>query len=251
MEKEFLISKNLLIINNKNYNYIIKLFDKKEYADQFANGILRFNRPKLYNDLENFKENTFRGDKFDSRIAIKPDNIILKVIKPDGEIFWTKQKQIKDFSVSNEYNENLPIFCCSALDSNAVEVCDNKIMLKKEFYEEMKQFGKYFVIMDLGKLQNNLFKVSIKKNIFVYVRKVIYKKIRDGVESYEENEIFESIYKKDVQYKNQNELRIFLIEKNMKNLLENKDVYIEKVSNIPFIQGDFDELYKFGLECNY
>ena len=141
---------------------LIKVFSKKEYMEDFLNGILYLNESGYYAKLDD----TFRGDKYDSSIMEQNATIMI-----NNECFYP------DVLVHGFVGDDkVPVFCVTALDQYSLNQIDDKTYtIKQEIIDELSKFGDYAILFDYTEFKlklNNLCLIKNIRNVDSFVRYV-------------------------------------------------------------------------------
>ncbi len=183
--------------------FVIKVFSKKEYRDDFIKGHMYINDASYFNKLED----KFRGDKFDSTIVEYAP--ILYINNQKFEPTYFTQGFIGD--------DKVPILCMTILNENAlVRASNGGLELKQELVDELAQFGEYALFFYYGELKTNLDKAIKEKQWQIdqsVVEYVDMKKNKEYLKLYA-GDIFKKYFVKDISYKEQNELRLIFLSNN-------------------------------------
>ena len=202
------------VYNNNIYVYLIKVFSQESYREDFINGKLFLNEAGYFNKLDN----TYRGDKFDS-----------KIIEKNATIYINRDKFYPSLITYGFVGDDkVPILCCTILNEKSLFVKDFKTLkLRKEVIDELSKFGKYGLIFYYGEIKNNIDKVCKEKNILVDQDVVKYVDFEDPNKEYLKiymGDPYKRYFVKNISYKYQNELRfIFLSNK--------KDKFVPLIRN--------------------
>ncbi|NCA67461.1 MAG: hypothetical protein EOM87_05300, partial [Clostridia bacterium] len=123
--------------------YLLKVFEKEKYRNEFIEGNLYLNSSGYFNELDN----KHRGDKYDGKkIQFNTE------ISINGSMYNAK-------SIVSGFigDDKIPILCATILDELVLEEkyldC---FILKNKIKEELTKFGKYGLLFLYGELHDNL-----------------------------------------------------------------------------------------------
>lgn len=199
-----------------NILYLIKFVGEKEYAEQFINGELYFNRLSFFKRIE---ENDDEGRK-DSNEAIsywwQKNKIQIDISTPSlGKSTILDKDLVAPVKVSFLKDESLHIFCLYAMRTNGFELIDGKIeYLKEEAIKSKTQlmiddrcfkFGRYAVIVP-AKQFIELISASLESTGKKCRARLV--EYFDGDSFHGEFERFEVPFNKEKHYSYQSEYRI-------------------------------------------
>lgn len=141
--------------------YLVKVFEKKEYAEDFIKGKLFLNRVSYFKKIED-KEN--RGDKHEATDAwLQPANSKITI----GNIEIKSEDIALPVSIQHEHHNNLHLFCLYAAYTDKFQNISEKNFeeFKKEIEinEECLALGNYAVIILNSKLFLKRFVSSVQK----------------------------------------------------------------------------------------
>ena len=179
---------------------------KKEHLQKLKEGHVFFARNELFlND-----ETEFRGDPNEGCFFVDPTKIDIII---GGKSLFKDLKIPYPAEVKESFEgvEDIHIFCCSVLNNNVLtgEKCKT---LKKEFVNEMSQFGDHFLIFDLKELIANVREVT-GDSIGMISSYVKYKDIKNDYSTvkFPNESFYNRFFIKDMEkFEIQNEYRIII-----------------------------------------
>lgn len=219
--------------------YLLKFFEKKEYAEDFLNGKIYLKESGYFRKLED----NFRGDVND---GVKPIDMTGETIflESPNEGIKLPINNIINFTESFEGDEKVPIFCSSLMDDSILEeIDDTSCKYRDEFLEELKKFGQYVAIISYDEFMNKIRSKmkSDNKELAALCSKVDYVNIMNKYNFTGSNncsdveERYKHFFKKDESYKWQNEFRLLLLSKNENKLIDNEnDSFILEVGEFKY-----------------
>lgn len=217
----------------------IKACSKKSYAKDILNGNIYMKELSFYRTIEN----QYMGDKLDGLGPIHS----MKILNEKGENFFDIFPDM--ISVIGNLSDNKPVFCVSMLDERISYFKDGKIMLKKDFIDEMLKFGDYFVVFNGSEFASNVKKWNENTNIDYLGKPVEY---CDIWKEYGAKDLFGKknsnlFFKKDFKYEKQNEWRLVLFNESL--ITDKKDFYIMSIGELKTAHLlTKDEFINFTLE---
>lgn len=223
------------VFDSNIYVYMIRVFSKKEYRDDFIRGHMYLNESGYFNKLED----SFRGDKYDS-----------KIVEYNATIFINGHEFHPDIMTQGFVGDGkVPILCMTILNEEAlVRTHNNKFKLKQSVVDELSQFGEYGLLFYYGELRENLEKYAKAHDWFIDQDVVTYvdaKKNKEYLNLYFHDR-FKKYFVKDITYINQNETRLIFLNKS--------NPFIPLVSQENnHIEFDIDPLlsyYEFDIKKN-
>lgn len=253
------ITENLLTLDKRTYNFLIRVFKEQSYAEAFIRGEIWLGKSTYYNNLDD----KHRGDPYDSCMPVHSDGLYIRTVKDAKGIekFVADEPRptikIEDLVVCNE-NSIQPVLCCSIIDKNVVEIINNRLTLKNDFYQALKKFGgefsAYFVLIDYNELFLKFKRYMETTGIIAYAKKVQYVDIKKEYNSTkvlnkEYDSFMKEVFTKDNSYKQQNELRIILFREDLTSLFNaNETHYIAQVGAFEkCTTGELDDLMRKGI----
>ncbi|MFA6860135.1 MAG: hypothetical protein WCR30_01950 [Clostridia bacterium] len=194
---------------------LIKIFAEKNYRDDFIKGKMYLKECGYFSKLED----TYRGDKLDSKLKIYNAKVIIegeKFIFPEME-----QGFVGD--------EKVPILCTTILNEIILEDIGNcEYKIKKEYKDELKKFGDYALIFYYKDLKDNLDLYAEQNNLAIDQGIVDYTDINPNQKEYlnlYRGNYLNKYFIKNITYKYQNECRFILLKNN-------------KIKFIPLVEKD-------------
>lgn len=196
--------------------FFIKFVNKKEYAEDIVNGKLFMNKVAYYRELEEKSQKKGQGDK---------EELKNKIHGFDG-ILTSQDKSMSipiKGNINFEFNEDkdTPIFCLMGIKIDDLEIsgyndASVKLIFKydKEKIENLKNdFGKYAVIINPIKLEENISKSLKEANKNWIFGEVRYRGINDfdRIQSFSKQDATRFLYK-DKYFKYQKEYRLAIDE---------------------------------------
>lgn len=214
----------------------MKFCEKKEYAEDVANGNIYMKESGYFRKLED----TFRGDKFDGKRPLDVIGESATIESSDGDKIEFSHN---DFMVEGFVKDDkMPIFCATLLNENIIELIEKasnnelKFKFKKEFIGEASKFGKYIAFFNIDVFINKMDYYLKSNNIAAKVGAVQYtdisKEYDPNIEITNSNQQYEVFFKKDNLYQWQNEWRVVLIKNDHTLISDNKDFYIMKLGKL-------------------
>lgn len=191
---------------SKTIFFLVKVFDSKEYVEQFIKGTLFANRISYFQEIEE-SESSNRADKSEGIVSWhQPDQITLKL---GGCVLNNLAGPV---SIRMNRHNSLNIFCLFAAHSGEIKsVNESNIELFKKqlgIPSDCLKLGKYAVIITNVIEFQNRFIASAKKENYG---------LQAGLVKYYNPEIFHgffdeetAVFNKRDEFKHQNEYRIAL-----------------------------------------
>lgn len=228
---------------------LIKVCSEKAYIEDIRHGKIYMNESGYFRKLED----NYRGDKYDGKSPIdlsqlKHENIILGSPDEPEKNIVIPIVNVTDFTAGFEGDNKIPIFCCSLVSEEILEIESNGVLkFRKEYLNEMKQFGNYFCVFTLEELIEGMEQIGKERGFIVLGRKVRYTNIKKEypIEILNDRNRgqYESFFKKDREYQWQNEWRI-LFHSNTKPIIDDdENHYTVQIPEFQwFIRGSMDDL---------
>lgn len=218
---------------NEFYNrYIIK-FSKQEYLEQIKKGQLYFKEAQYFKNIE--KNNV--GDSHEGTIIIDQ-----KTFPKKGNIFDLLINDKMEFNLLRKSNKKTPLFCCSILNENVlIQIEKNKCIFKKEFVDEMNQWGNDFIIIDIKELLSKL-NTRCKDLNIVCIYDLVEYDHEERMMTYDEaisqlyEEPFMEFFNKNKKYMWQNEFRIIVSDEYNQLISNDSDHYILDIGELKTAQ---------------
>lgn len=196
-------------------NYLIKVCEKQEYADQLMSGKLYMKSSGYFRKLED----GYRGDIYDGRKPLDVGDKEIYLESEEGERLFLNGvpgAKIENLSWGFENDDKVPIFCACMMNEDTIEITgSNSFRIKKEYLDELQKFGQYAVLIPLGELMKKLdeYVREVNEKVIFHTDKVKYvdilKKYSPDDFNYRSWETdIEAFFTKDKAYKMQNEWRI-------------------------------------------
>ena len=215
------------VYNHNIFVFLIKVFSQESYREDFINGKLYLKEAGYFNKLED----SFRGDKYDSKIVQNKPIIYIgnHIFRPDIMI----QGFVGD--------DKVPILCTTILNEQSLDLeSEDTLSIKNEVITELSQFGRYGLLFYYGELKENIDKACLTKNIYAdqdIVKYVDFNNENEHLNIYK-GDPYKKYFVKDISYKNQNELRfIFLSNRTDKFtplITKENDYYILQTPKLLF-----------------
>lgn len=194
--------------------WILKFAEEKQYLESLLEGNIYFKESGYFRKLED----NYRGDRNDGKVPLE--------IQPDMEFYLESEDgerldftgMVPEIRLGYEGDDKVPLFCASIVDERIIEWTGKKSFhFKKEFADELSQFGKYVAIIPIGEMYEKL-KIYQKKHekiTFVQgeVKYVDIKKVYDDsvLDKWENAaEYYKVFFNKDLRYQWQNEWRVIM-----------------------------------------
>ena len=139
-------------------------FGEAEHLEQLKNGIVHFST------LETFQKDptTFRGDRLDGKLFLEPDSPLII----NGHDF---SSYVKEATISYETNCPQLSFSASMLSKkNCFELPNGLYSVNEDFIEEMKQFGKHFLIFNAFEFIDAVVDELEKAQCYYEYHKMVY-----------------------------------------------------------------------------
>lgn len=216
--------------------YLLKFFEKKEFAEELLNGKIYMKESGYFRKLED----NYRGDRNDGRRPIDMANQSIFIESLDSERL--KLTNIFNFNMGFSGDDKIPIFCASLMDDCILErTSDTSCKFRKEFLDELTKFGRYVSIINYSEFSQKIkLKQQENQDLFMMMSgKVKYSNIMQehGFEGmskeYNTSEKYMAFFKKDKSYEWQNEFRLMLLSNN--ELIDNKnDSYILDIGKFEY-----------------
>lgn len=209
----------------KKVQFLIKVFSKKEYAEDFMSGKIRFGKLGYYQKID-----CIRGDN--------RENITANLDPTEYEItFETNDVKVKirpeDFAgpiqVQYEYLKNHYIYCLAS-----AIIDDSKGIISLPERERLEKFGEYVVVIHNPKQLLERVKKSLKKKdepSLLISRGVEYRDLKNDFFNLDEKDYG---FIKDKAYDGENEYRLKLIKND-----PTEEFIIYEI-------GDLNDIAKFG-----
>lgn len=216
------------IYGREYFVYIIKVFSQESYMEDFISGKLFLNEAGYFNKLDD----SYRGDKYDS-----------KIVEKDAIIYINREKFNPSLMTQGFVGDDkVPILCCTILNENALFIQDTKTLkLKKEVAKELSKFGEYGLLFYYGELKSNIDNVCKEKNILVDQDVVEYMDFNDPNKNYlkiYKGDMYKKYFVKDISYKYQNELRFIFLsyrkDKFIPLINDNENHYILQLPKLSY-----------------
>lgn len=190
-------------------NILIKFCENKNHAQSIADGRIYMKASGYFRELRD----SYRGDENEGKapLDLAPDN------KPQ-------------FGFKGD--DKLPLFCATLLDAHIMKKNGTgNYQISPEFMEKVRNFGKCAVWFEAEELIEKSSQFAEKNGLEWYYGEVFYTDIfkEYTLENIDEVACFEPFFKKDNQYKWQNEWRIMFFEK---HLLKHEDYYVMKLDQL-------------------
>ena len=208
-------------------NVLIKFCEKEEYAKDIADGNVYMKESGYYRKVDD----KFRGDIFDGRCPIDVTGKTVTL----GDIVLP---MVSNAHMGFEHDDKIPMFCATLLTEEILERLDDKTFcFRPEFVQDMMQFGKYFVWVNLdeffvkmkGFVETNGF--GAKCGRVEYVR--IMSEYEEVYINNPERDLLAPFFKKDKQYQQQNEWRMILMSNSNSNLINTfEDHYVMRLGKL-------------------
>lgn len=194
--------------------YLIKFFEKEDWANNFLNGKLYINQAgKFINGKDNFRGDEYEGcqvTNFQDIQFMRLENIA----KGEAVQFPLAPNSIIKQSFVGV--DKVPVFCASGLNKNNFKkIAVNKYQFDPEYITYMKKFGMYAVMFDRMEFLNKVF--AKLKDIPTISDDVRYQNYDTKIKHFETaKEQYEQFFYKyisdDRDYNKQNEWRLVVCD---------------------------------------
>jgi hypothetical protein len=165
--------------------YLVKFFNKEEYADAFIKGNLHLNRLRYFRKTESSSDDG-RPDEYEAISHWwQPKDFKINLTVPGvGEVEIKSEDLAGPVSMSFDYHENLHVFCLYAIRTFGFEIIDGKIdyaegdteALQKQLEVDFRNFklGDFAVITPAPQFLDRLREVLQKRGQYFKGRLVEY-----------------------------------------------------------------------------
>lgn len=219
---------------------LIKVSSKKEYLKDICEGKIYMNESGYFRKLED----NYRGDIFDGKCPIN-----LSKTKTDSLTIFNPQKPeerveipadaIKNFTLGFSNDDKIALFCCTQFDENILsKKTDTQWCFKEEFVSEMEQFGEYYLLFYKVEFLLGMDKHAHDIGAKCVADKVSYQNIFDAydinlMDTPNRNYLI-PFFKKDINYKWQNEYRIVMFREDKPLISSSENHYVANTSPLTF-----------------
>jgi hypothetical protein len=207
-------------------NTLLKFCEKREYCQDIVDGNIYMKQNGYFRQLDD----SYRGDRFDSRIFIEWEQERIWKRGPAGRIEETVIMADVEYGLKND--DKIPVFCASVFDGAIIDPPEKfHSMLCKEFIKEITKFGKYVVCFSLDEFLakallhslENGFKWNHSK-VDYFDTKAAYSQFRDDQDMTDAFPF--ALFKKDYPYHWQNEWRLVFRNDGNTIIPPEKDYYV-------------------------
>ena len=203
------------------FGFLVKVFSKKKYRDDFLDGKLYMNPIKFFKDFEEEATNNI-GDKNEAITAwLQPEEIRITFNPPRMEPFTIPGKDIAaPIAIRANAHDNYNVLCLTLLHSHGIDlsepVTDDEVELLKGYFklpDEAANLGEYAVVIPqlpsfitqvqaaAHKLIDSQQAASFSANKVKYYDKGKSLSLENGEEA---------VFHKQSEYEHQNEYRLCL-----------------------------------------
>ena len=146
-------------MGDRRISFLVKLFERPEYADQFMAGGLYLNRLSFFKRIENAAD-LVRGDPYEGTFAwLQPRGLRISMNPPGmGPIEITDQHLTRPVSISMVDHDDLHALCTYAVHSPTFDVRDDgrveltpelvaELVAHRTFDDRCREFGQHAVVM--------------------------------------------------------------------------------------------------------
>ncbi len=191
-------------------NVLLKVVEKKEYADALVNGDVYMKSSGYFRAVEN----EYRGDKYDGKTPINTSDCQISLAN-DIEGEEIELHGVDCVTLGFENDDKINMFCATVVTEDIlVKTSEISMKFHPEYLNEIKQFGNYIVTINLDefvvKIAEELksIKAGIKYGAVEYVDIMNEYKLDRFMNI---NGDYDTFFKKDKSYKWQNEWRLILV----------------------------------------
>lgn len=228
---------------------LIKVCSREEYVEDIRHGKIYMNESGYFRKLED----NFRGDRLDGKSPInleslREEKIILEPKDGPSKRIEIPIANVSNFTVGFERDDKIPIFCCSLVSEEILEIeSDGVLKFRKEYIEEMSQFGEYYAIFSFHEFVAGLKRIEKETGFMALGRKVQYVNIKEEylleILNNQDRSQYEPFFKKDQNYYWQNEWRVLFHRDNSPIISDQEDHYIAQIPEFDwFISGNMEEI---------
>ena len=191
-------------------NFLIAKFGREEHLKQLQNGEIYFNAVQAYRD----DGTVYRGDPMEGKIPIDPAKI--KLYDQAGRDIFETIPRPNTIVESLVGDENLMMFCASAITTEIMDYVANDIWkFKEEFKSEMQKFGDHVLLIWSLELLEHIAKATdiTGQKIGFIDRRILYRDLKDFDNTHEyriTGSPLDVYFVKGLLYKNQNEWRVII-----------------------------------------
>ena len=195
---------------------LLKFSNVLEHLEDIRHGRIYMNESGFFRRLED----QFRGDQFDGKCPISLDRFAdeyMELRPEDGsEGIKIPIKWVRNCAIGFQNDDKIPLFCATVLSEDILyKKSDTEFAFKKEFIQEMRQFGKYLAVFSASEFIEKMSSFVEKNHMAAQYGLVDYVDIHRQYDIEMLNEDTrpgtEAFFKKDVSYRWQNEWRIILL----------------------------------------
>lgn len=191
---------------------------KKEYLEAIVQGRIYFNRADFFRGIEKDTSN----DSREGKIRVDPTTLrnsnntlasLLSIMSPE------------ELNISFRSSRYVPIFCCSVVERGMlVPRGGGEFDLSKAYIREMRKWGNSVLVFSQDEFCTKVYEKCIEQKIIPLMKKITYDQDEHIYSFSEYTELMnrdplDAFFHKTMEYKNQHEFRVVLVENtNPKNL---------------------------------
>lgn len=191
-------------------NFLLAKFGEREHLEQLQRGEIFFNCIQSYRT----DGTDYRGDSMEGRIPI--DSQRIKIFDKEGKDIFERLPRPETAIQSLLGDENLMMFCASAISKEILIQNENQRWnFKKEFKKNIKNFGKYVLILYSLELLEHIEKAEDESGQKINFDSgiILYRNLKDFEHTDEYRTTgspLDRYFVKGLDYKNQNEWRVIV-----------------------------------------
>lgn len=226
-------------------NTLFKFCENIEYCQDIIEGHIYMKENAFFRQLDD----TYRGDRFDSRVFVEWEQERVLERGPDGSLEETIIMADREYGLEND--NKMPIFCATIFDAAIVSEPQNGYSLfYKEFIKEISKFGKYVVCFPLDEFIEKSLHHSLENGYEWHYSKVHYFDTKAVYSQYQgdghdmHHSFPFALFKKDDVYRWQNEWRLVFMNDGNTMISKEEDHYIMSIE--PFERAKIFEIMDFA-----